>query len=228
LLLAKMGEYDKAERIYTILFDLTRDDDLRMFAHLNNQLGYIKKQKGDLPGAIVCYQKALEIQQTILPHPHLDLATTYSNIGSAHHSLGENKLALSFYREVLAMKLEFLPSDDPSLAITYSSIVSAHDSMGDYPTALSFYKKALHIQQKSLPPNHPSLATTFNNIARIYRLSEDYPTALSFYLKSLEIKKNRCLPTIHRFQRRLITSPTYINLYENTTLHFHSLEKHSL
>ncbi|CAF2241679.1 unnamed protein product, partial [Rotaria magnacalcarata] len=62
-LLVKMGELNKAEDIYKTLFSLTRDGDWQMLAHLNNQLGYIMKQKGDLSAAIAFYQKTLEIQQ---------------------------------------------------------------------------------------------------------------------------------------------------------------------
>ncbi|CAF4007136.1 unnamed protein product, partial [Rotaria magnacalcarata] len=62
-LLVKMGELNKAEDIYKTLFSLAQDGDWQMLAHLNNQLGYIMKQKGDLSAAIAFYQKTLEIQQ---------------------------------------------------------------------------------------------------------------------------------------------------------------------
>ena len=195
-LLVKMGELDRAEEIYMTLFNRTRDDDWRMLAHLNNQLGYITKQKGDLPKAITLYQKALGIQLKFLLSPDLDLAITYSNIGSVHDSMGDCATALIFYQKTLDIKQKLLPVDDISLATTYNNIALAHDSLDDYSTALLFYQKALQIQQKSLPTNHPSLAATFMNLGKLHRLTDDYPTALSFYQKTDEIFQ-KALPPNH-------------------------------
>ena len=215
LLLVKMGELDKAEEIYTTLLGLTRDGDWRMLAHLNNQLGYIIKQKGDLPSAITFYQKALEIQlKSLLPTDLLDLATTYSNIGSVHDSMGDYTMALIFYQKALGIKQKSLPPDNISLATTYNNIALAYDSMNDYPTALFYYQKALRIQQDSLPSNHPSLATTYNNLGKVYRLMGDYPAALSFYQQAFDIFQ-KSLPSNH---------PSLALLYNNIGLVHDSME----
>jgi tetratricopeptide (TPR) repeat protein len=195
-LLVKMGELDKAEDIYTTLLDLTRDDDWKMLAHINNQLGYIIKQKGDLATALTFYQATLEIQQNFLPPTHQDLAITYSNIGSVHDSMGDYSTALIFYRKTLEIKQKTLPSDHSSFATTYNNIGLVHDMMGDYSRALSFYQKTLEIQEKSCPSNHPSIATTYNNIGKVHRSMEDYPSALSFYQRACEIFQ-RSLPSNH-------------------------------
>ncbi|CAF3713826.1 unnamed protein product [Rotaria socialis] len=216
-LLVKMGELNKAEDIYKTLLSLTRDDDWKMLAHLNNQLGYIMKQKGDLSAAIAFYQKTLEIQQKYLAPKHIDLGITYSNIGSVHDSLGDYTTALTFYRKTLEIKLKSLSSNDISLATTYNNIGSVHDSMQDYATALHFYEKALEIQEKSLSLNHPSLATTFSNIGKVHREMEDYSTALSFYHKACEIFE-RSLPANH---------PSRAIIYNNIGLVHDFLENYS-
>lgn len=217
-LLVKMGELDRAAEIYMRLFARTRDDDWRMLAHLNNQLGYITKQKGELSKAINLYQKALGIQLKFLLVPDLDLATTYSNIGSVHDSMGDYATALTFYQKTLDIKQKLLPADDVSLAITYNNIAVVHDSLGDYPAALLFYQKALQIQQKFLPTNHPSLATTYMNLGKLHRLMEDYSTALSFYQKTDEIFQ-KSLPPSHL---------SFASLNNNMGMVYDSMEKYNM
>lgn len=197
-LLVKMGEFDKAEDIYKTLLSLTSGGNQKMLAHLNNQFGYIANQKGDRQTAMMYYTKALEIQREYLSPNDLDLATTYTNIGSVHDSEFQHSTALSFYKKALEIKQKSLPYDSPSLGITYNNIGLAYDSLGDYPTAAFYCQKTLDIQLKSLPSNHPSLATTYNNIGKVHRSMEDYPTALSFYQKACEIFQ-KSLPPNHPF-----------------------------
>ena len=195
-LLAKMGKYEKAEEIYTTLLKSTRTADWPILAHMNNQLGYIAKQKGDLIKAQAFYETTLEIQSKNLPWDDLTLATTHNNIGTIYDSMQEYSDALRCYQKALEIRRRSLRADDPLIAIVYNNIGLTHHSMGDCSKALSFFQQALTIQKNHLSANDPSLATTYNNLGKVHRLLEDYPGSLWYYEKACSIYQ-KSLPSDH-------------------------------
>ncbi|CAM4809391.1 unnamed protein product [Rotaria magnacalcarata] len=62
LLMAKMGEWDKAKDVYELLAEKTSDDENSMPASLHHQLGVIYYQKADLQNALIHYQKIAQQQ----------------------------------------------------------------------------------------------------------------------------------------------------------------------
>ncbi|CAF1025332.1 unnamed protein product [Adineta steineri] len=193
-LLVKIGQFNKADEVYTVLLEQTSDESEKAIYY--NQLGRIKDDQGDYEKAIWYHKQGLEIKKKILPSYHPDLAISYSNIGSVYHKMGEYLEALSFYEKDLEICQKTLPSDHADLATSYNNIGSVYDSIGEYSKALSFHEKALEIQQKALPSNHPDVATSFNNIGNVHRQMGDNSKALSFYEKSLEIRE-KTLPSDH-------------------------------
>lgn len=191
MLMIKLGEFDRAERVYRTLSDMNPDDNEK--ALLCHQLGLIKRNQGEYSQALVSYQTALDIyERTRLPDD-LDLATTYNNIGQVYHNMGEYAKALSHYEKSFAMYERKLPADHPSLAASYNNIGLIHRNLGDYTKALECHEKALNIEQKTLPANHPSLAISFKNIGLVYKNMGDYSQALISHEKALGIEQQTLL-----------------------------------
>jgi len=195
-LLVKMGKFDTAESIYTTLLKSTITNDWPMVAHINNQLGYIAKQKGDLTEASRLYKKTLDIQLENLSPDDLILATTYSNIGTIYDCMQELPEALHYYKNALRIKQKSLSEDDPLMATTYSNIGLVYSLLEDCSTGLLFLQRAIAIQEKHLSTNDPSLATTYNNLGKTYGLLQDYPAALSYYQKACHVFL-KSLPSDH-------------------------------
>ncbi|CAF1081550.1 unnamed protein product [Adineta steineri] len=196
-LLRKMGQFDKAEDIYQVLLDQSKDNEDK--ASIYGQLGFIKEHKGKYQEALTFYEKSLAIdQKTYLPyfHNHPVLAESYNNIGNMHVRMGHYPKALSFYAKALEIQQQSLSHNHPSLAMSYHNIGNVHQSTGNYPEALSSYEKALEIYQKSLPPNHPDLAGSYGNIGNVHGSMGNNPKALSYYEKALEIQQ-QSLPPNH-------------------------------
>jgi hypothetical protein len=59
-LMIKMGEFNKAEEIFITLLNTTTNNDRKQLASLQNQLGYINDEKGDLTNALLHYRQSLE------------------------------------------------------------------------------------------------------------------------------------------------------------------------
>jgi tetratricopeptide (TPR) repeat protein len=194
-LLLKIGEFDKADELYSLLFEQTSDEGEK--AHYYNQLGFVKEEQGDYDKAIWYQKKALDIYQNILPSNHRNLATSYNNIASVYYKIGEYSKALLFYGKALDTQEKTLPPNHPSLATFYNNIGLVYRNMGEHSKALSFYGKALEIRKKAHQSNHPDLATSYNNIASVYHYSEKYSEALPYYEQALHIFQRSNLPANH-------------------------------
>ncbi|CAF0809152.1 unnamed protein product [Adineta steineri] len=193
-LLIKIGHFNKAEELYSVLLEQTSDEGEK--AHYYVCLGYIKDDQGDYGKAIWYYEQGLKIQENTLPPNHSQLATSYNNIGRVYINMGEYSKALSFNKKALEIFLRTLPSDHPSLATSYNNVGNVYENMREYSKALSLYKKALEIQVKTLPSNHPNLANLYNNIGNVYEKMGEYLKALSSQEKALEIRE-KTLPANH-------------------------------
>jgi tetratricopeptide (TPR) repeat protein len=195
ILLIKLAEYDKAERLYKELLAQNNYDDIEK-AYIYHQLGWTKRKQAKYNEALSYYEKALEIRQKTLPAVHPDLAMSNNNIGDAYKGLGENSKALLYYEKGLQMRQEIFSSDHPDLATSYNNIGDLYNDMTEYTKALSFYEIALRMRQKCLPPNHPDLGTSNNNIGDAYCNLGEYSQTLPYYQKALEIGQ-KTLPPNH-------------------------------
>ncbi len=65
--------------------------------------------------AISSYEKALEIQQQLLPPKHSDLGGSYSNIGLVYEVMGHYSKARSFYERAVEIAQHSLPLNHPNL-----------------------------------------------------------------------------------------------------------------
>ncbi|CAF1483134.1 unnamed protein product [Adineta steineri] len=194
LVLRKMGQYDKAEDIYQVLLDQTKDDGDK--APIYHQLGSIKHDQGKYEEALTLYEKSLAIKQKTLPANHPDLATSYNNIGLVHYNMGNYPKALSSHKKALEIRQQSLPSDHPDLASSNNNIGLVHIHLGNYPKALSFHEKALEIRQKSLPSNHPALPSSYGNIGNAHAKMGNHLKALLSHEKALDIQQ-QSLPSNH-------------------------------
>ncbi len=112
-LLLKLGEFDKAEQLYSAVFQETSDNNEQ--ADIFYQLGRVKNKQGD-------YEKALEIEQKILLSNHPDLATTCNNIAVIYEKMKEYSKSLSLYERTLDIKQRLLPPNHPNLQDVRESI----------------------------------------------------------------------------------------------------------
>ncbi|CAF3676730.1 unnamed protein product [Rotaria socialis] len=193
-LLIKIGQFDKAEKLYNSLLEhASKDTDRAFFYH---QLGRLKSEQGKYEEAAKLLEVSLAIDQTSLPEDDADMAITYGNISSVYYQQGNYSKALEFSVKDLEIKKKPLPPNHPDLAISYNTIGLVYGGMGNYTKATESYEKTLKIVEIALPPNHPNSAIAFSNIGQIYQKMGEYSKALECYEKDLEIKK-KSLPADH-------------------------------
>ncbi|CAF1029076.1 unnamed protein product [Adineta steineri] len=192
--LFKMGQFNKAEDIYQVLLDQTKNDEDKTPIYI--RLGMFKMNQGKYEEALTFYEQSIAIKQKTLAPNRLNLAISYNNIGLVHYNMGDYPQALLSLEKALEIRQISLPSSHPDLAASYNNIGVVHKNIGNYSKALSSHEKALEIWQQSLSPNHPDLASSYNNIGLVYKNMANYQKALSFHEKALEIKQ-QSLPPNH-------------------------------
>jgi tetratricopeptide (TPR) repeat protein len=213
--LLKLGEFNKADEVYQMLLEQTTIN--RDKSVLYNQLGLVKNGLGEYKEAIMCCERALDINKKTLPSNHFDFAETYNNIGLVYQNIGEYSKALSYHEKALEIRQKSLPPNHPDVAQSYNNIGLVRQNMGDYSKALYYHEKAMEIQQKTLPPKHPDLAQSYNNIGLVYQNMGEYSKALSYHEKALEIQQET-LPPKH---------PDLAQSYNNIGLVYQNMGEYS-
>lgn len=122
-----------------------------------NNFGLLLKERGDIDGAIRCFQRAVALQPD---------ATAYDNLGVALHLRGLSREALGCLEQ--ARKL------DPNYYPVYTNIGKIYLDTDDPQNAIAQFQKALAIS--------PQAPIALNNIASAYLKLQQYDHAIK-YLK---------------------------------------------
>jgi uncharacterized protein YlbG (UPF0298 family) len=124
----KVGEYEKIQQLYEILFNQTHDDHGK--ADIYYQLGWKMDEQGEYADAVRFYEKSLEIRQLVFSSKDARFATIYNNMGNTYMTTRERVKALEIFEETS-------PSNHPNLATSYNNIGTVYDTMREYSKALA-------------------------------------------------------------------------------------------
>jgi hypothetical protein len=150
-LLIKIHQFDKAQQIYNILLEQTRNENEK--GNIYHQLGRIKYHQMVYKEAVTYYEKSLEIYEKILPSDHPDLAACYEGIGSVYDKMHEYPKALDAYEEAVKIWQKTLPPTHHNLVATSSKISLVSYKMGDYSKLLPFGERIVTIGKNSSVSN---------------------------------------------------------------------------
>lgn len=139
---------------------------------------------GDMEGALISYQKALQIRQSLptedtpVKDAALDLATSYDRVGDMlllNHNIEETT---ENYQKALEIR-ERLAEKEPNqaqirydLSLSYSNIADALTQAGDPSNSLENYRKALSIRQALLVQDTTNTKYRRSIAALYYRMGQ--------------------------------------------------------
>ena len=149
-----------------------------------NNIGYICKNQGDIPKALVHYHKSLKIREEV--GDKNGIAVSLNNIGAIYDDQGDILKALEYYHMSLKIKEEI--GDKKGIAVSLNNIGGIYKLQGDLSKALVYYHKSLKIDEEM--GSKEGIAISLNNIGYIYKNQGDIPKALVYYHKSLKIKED--------------------------------------
>ncbi|CAF3999473.1 unnamed protein product [Adineta steineri] len=194
--LFEMGDLNKAEEFYTLLFDELPTDHPDVIT-IKNDLGGIYREKGEYLKALKNHKQALKLQKLLIPYDFVQLAAIYNDIGYVYEELGNYSQALKFHRKTLQIRRKHHPYYKFHFATTYNHLGNVYNHIGKKKLALKYHKKALVIKRRFYSEIHPNLANEYNNIGEVYLSIQNIKKAQIYLEKGLEIRL-KSLPNDHQ------------------------------
>ncbi|NOQ28212.1 MAG: tetratricopeptide repeat protein [Bacteroidales bacterium] len=145
--------------------------------------------KGKYDIGLKYLQKALLIQESILPHHYVDLSWSYYDIAHIYSRKSEYDKALEYYLKSLEIFKELLGEKHIRVADSYNKIGIVYWRKSEYDKALEYLFKSFEIKAELLGEKHVSVALSYNNIGVVCNEKSEYDKALEYHFKSLEIRK---------------------------------------
>ncbi|CAN5565851.1 hypothetical protein BH11BAC1_BH11BAC1_21460 [soil metagenome] len=148
-----------------------------------NGRGMLAKLHGDKEKAIIFYQQALSIAQSI--NNAEGIATCLTNIGKVKQDKGENEEAIKLYEQALAICIK-AKNNSIAAAIT-NNLGIVYLKEGNTQKVLEYFT----ISRKYYEDDHDSLgiARSFNNIGAFLERMGDIPKALENLHEALRIRE---------------------------------------
>ena len=148
-----------------------------------NLQGVARKNLGDYPGAMACYQKCLAIYERI--GDKKGIAGSLNNIGLIYREQGRNDQALEHYMRSLSI-FEGI-GDKHGLGNSLNNIGSIYTDQRNYPRALEYFERGTVIQKEV--GNEKALANGLGNIGVVHGEQGDTARALEYFEKSIAIRE---------------------------------------
>jgi tetratricopeptide (TPR) repeat protein len=157
-----------------------------------NQLGAALSQRGDLDGAIVHYQRALEINP--------DYAEAHNNLGIALYRQDQTEAAMAEYRRAISSR--------PTYAEAHYNLGNAFLSEHRFNDAIAEYSTALEIKPH-LPEAHCNLGTALLNQGDVDRAIAEYQAALEIAPGFADAQRNLALAWARRQRAESMPGPSH-------------------
>jgi tetratricopeptide (TPR) repeat protein len=117
-----------------------------------NNLAFVLRDRGDLPGAAALFREALDIFRAALGPDHVNYANVQGNLAEILAEQGDPS-AEALAREALQKKLKVLPRDHQAVAVSLSLVGHLQAERGDAAGA-ELLREALATLLKTFPDTH--------------------------------------------------------------------------
>ncbi|XP_066025047.1 tetratricopeptide repeat protein 28-like, partial [Pocillopora verrucosa] len=128
------------------------------------------------------HQKALVIRTEI--GDRKGVATTYGNLGTVFHSLGQYDKAKEYHQKALVIRTEI--GDREGVATDYGNLGTVFHSLGQYHKAKEYHQKALVIRTEI--GDRERVATDYGNLGTVFHSLGQYDKAKEYHQKALVIR----------------------------------------
>lgn len=162
---------EEADTLYRRALDLQErlpGRDFDVAATLLN-MGALYYQQRRYPEALVTYDRARRVSETVLGPEHLLVANVYNNLGETHWKLGHPTEAEPLFRQALAIKEKVLVPTHPNIANTLNGLAGLLRDQGRLTEAEPLYRRALQIRESAYAPTHGDVIETRNDYAELLR-----------------------------------------------------------
>ena len=154
-------------------------------------LGWLAKEKGDIPQAVVHFERSLEIAEaTGMDGDHLagvlsSLAENYKLLDRLEEAEELSRRAVEVFRQ------EYGADEHPKLAIGISNLASTVRQLGRYEEAESLQREAIEIFRATLGDDHYYLAVQYNNLAATLKQMDRLEEAEPLQAEAIRITRDQ-------------------------------------
>ena len=106
----------------------------------------LEQAKVKLEQAKVYFQRAIEIGINVLGPNHIDVATSYNNLGVVYKAMGELEQAKDYHQRALEIFINVLGPNHIKVATSYNNLGLVYESMGELEQAKDYFQRAIEIR----------------------------------------------------------------------------------
>ena len=172
------------------------DSDDHDLLHAKQNLAVIRRQLGDLAGALELEELVHAARERLLPADHPDLIDAKQNLAVTRGELGDLKGALGLEEFVHAACERLLSADDPDLLDAKQNLAVTRGQLGDLAGALELKEQVHAARERLLPADHPDLLSAKQNLAATRSELGDLAGALELF-EFVHATRERSLPPDH-------------------------------
>jgi tetratricopeptide (TPR) repeat protein/CHAT domain-containing protein len=150
-------------------------------------LGGLSREMGDLAGAQLCWEAALDIRRRLLGSDHPSTATSLNNLGVVLQDMGNFARARPFFEQSLEIRRRMLGDEHPDTADSLNSFGVLLHQMGDGTGARAYLEQALTIRRRILGDDHPKTINSLSNLGHLFREMGNFASARPYFEQLQEI-----------------------------------------
>jgi tetratricopeptide (TPR) repeat protein len=211
------GDHADSLKTYMMCLNFARsksgEESLEVAACMNciGVLHYIMP-KGDSDTALQSLKTSIALRKRILGDLHIDVGTTWNNIGRIYFQQGKYDLAMDSYRKALRIR-RLEQGDSVDVAATIFNIGQVNHQQGERDRALRHYQEFLKLAKKHFGEHHRDICIVTTCIGQVLHEKKDFKKSLKAFHQALKVGR-AALGTVHA--EIAITLNKLGNLYYET------------
>jgi CHAT domain-containing protein len=139
--------------------------------------------------AVGLLEKGLAIKQQLLPAYHIDLFTSYYNIGICYSDQHRFNDALQYYELALEITQKNGLTKELHMAALYSEMGAIFLFQKNIPKALEYFEQGKAVMEHCGLTEHPDYGYTTNDLAQVHYTLKNYSRSIEFYQKTVQLKR---------------------------------------
>ena len=159
-------------------------------AGIHSDISSLCYHMGEFPKAKEHDQQSLDIRLKALGPTHVDVSTSYNNLGLVYQKMGQLEQAKDYHQRSLDIKLNALRPTHVDVATSYNNLGSVYKALGQLEQAKDYHQRSLDIRLNALGPTHVHVATSYNNLGSVYKALGQLEQAKDYHQRSLDIRLN--------------------------------------
>jgi tetratricopeptide (TPR) repeat protein len=189
----RIGVHDRAAPLLeeAVAIGRARGRSSAPLAQSLNDLGVLRRERGDAAGAAPLLEQALAMRRGLFGSVHKDVAVTLVELGRAYQDRGQGDRAEPLFREALQIRRALFGDQHRETATSKSALALLLWNRGDLAAAEPLFRDSLETSRAVLSADHPNVGSSWNNLGLVVLDRGDFAAAEPMFRESLAIKRKQ-------------------------------------